>query len=108
LAPCLKYDFQIAKAGDATIKLHALPTMRLTMGGHLRVAVGIDDNSPKAFDVPGGESDNELGKARRDGVLANRVTITVPTGQLSVGHHLLKVYGVDPGVVLDQIEFPGR
>jgi hypothetical protein len=106
-APCLKYDFQVATAGDATIKLHALPTMRLTTGGHLRVAVGVDDKSPKLFDVPGGESDNELGKARSAGVLANRVTIIIPTGALSAGPHILKVFAIDPGVVLDQIELPG-
>jgi hypothetical protein len=104
--PSVEYDFKLATAGNGNIKLHALPTMRLTLGGKLRVAVAVDNNPPQAIDIPGGESDNELGKVRSAGVLANRVTMTIPTGFLAAGSHTLKVYALDPGVVLDQIELP--
>jgi hypothetical protein len=105
-APELEYDFDLREPTDGKILLHALPTLRLSLGGALRVAVGIDDQAPTAIDVPGGKSDNELGKERRAGVLANRVTIAVATGPLAAGTHHLKIYAVDPGLVLDQIELP--
>jgi hypothetical protein len=68
--------------------------------------MSVDGKPPQAMDVPGGESDNELGKQRRAGVLANRVTLEFAAGSLSAGPHTLKVYAMDPGVVLDQIDLP--
>ncbi len=105
-APSMEYQFEMSSSGDATIRLQALPTLRLTLGGKLRVAMSVDGKPPQAMDVPGGESDNELGKQRRAGVLANRVTLEFAAGSLSAGPHTLKVYAMDPGVVLDQIDLP--
>jgi Gylcosyl hydrolase family 115 C-terminal domain len=39
-------------------------------------------------------------------VLASRVTLTVPLEKLPAGKHTLKIYAVDPGVVVDQFDVP--
>ncbi len=105
-APTLGYNFNLTSATDAPILLHALPTMRMTAGGHLRVAASVDRQPVQTLDLPGGEAGDENSKARRAGVLNNRVTLELKTGPLAVGPHTLKLIAVDPGVVLDQIEFP--
>jgi hypothetical protein len=104
-SPSLEYEFTTKTTGD-TLRIHALPTMRLTPDGHLRIAISIDGNPPQPADIPGGEASDENSKARSSGVLANRVTITVPLEKLPAGKHSLKIYAVDPGVVVDQIDVP--
>jgi Glycosyl hydrolase family 115/Gylcosyl hydrolase family 115 C-terminal domain len=106
-APCLEYDFNVASATEATIRIHALPTMRLVLNGMLRIAVAIDDQPPAAIDIPGGTT-SELDKIRSPGVINGRVTMLLSPGRLQAGKHTLDIYALDPGVVLDQIGLPGE
>ena len=104
----LSYSFDLSAAApsDATVRLYLLPTMRLTPDGALRVAVAVDDASATDLDVPGGTAKDENDRRRRQAVLDNRQVLPVPIGGLSAGRHTLHVSALDPGVVLDQLEFP--
>ena len=105
--PTAEYTFSLPSADEASaIRLDLLPTMRVDPAGHLRVAVGLDAAEPVVTPVPGGESGDENSGPRREAVITNRVTITLPPGPLSAGRHTLRVVAVDPGVVLDQVELP--
>ncbi|MGN6725738.1 MAG: hypothetical protein ACTHLZ_07445, partial [Tepidisphaeraceae bacterium] len=105
--PCtISYDFTLPQAGEATIQLDVLPTIRLSADYGLRVGVAVDEGSVKTVDVPGGDVTNERDKARSTGVVTGRTPIEVQLGQLSAGKHTLKIVAVDPGVVLDQIHLP--
>jgi len=105
-APCLEYDFTLSSAIEPTIRIHALPTMRLVLDGKLRISAAIDDQPPAAINIPGGTA-SELDKFRSPGVIAGRVTMLLSFGRLEAGKHTLRIYALDPGVVLDQIGFPG-
>ena len=104
----LTYAFDLAAAApaDAAVRLYLLPTMRLTPEGALRVAVAVDAAPPADLDVPGGTAKDENDKRRRDAVLSDRQTLSVPVGALAAGRHVVRVSALDPGVVLDQVELP--
>ena len=105
--PTAEYTFSLRTADDASaVRLDLLPTMRVDPAGHLRVAIGLDGAEPAVTAVPGGESGDENSGPRREAVMTNRVTITLPPGPLAPGRHTLRVVAVDPGVVLDQVELP--
>jgi hypothetical protein len=105
--PTASYAFDLPAAADASaIRLHLLPTMRVDPAGHLRLGVALDGSPAAVYAVPGGESDDERSGPRREAVLTNRVTIQLPPGPLAAGSHTVTISGVDPGVVLDQLELP--
>jgi hypothetical protein len=97
-APRLGYDVDFPAAGDFMLTTYLLPTHPLVPGRGLRFAIGVDDAPPQPVvcDVKDGSPE------WAQGVLNNSVSvstrITVPTA----GRHVLRVYGVDAGVVLDR------
>jgi hypothetical protein len=105
-APSMTYAFALPDDADGAVRIDALPTLKLSVGGKLRIAVAIDDQTPKMLDIPGGEAGDENSKIRSVGVLTNRVTVTLKTKMLKAGKHTIKIFAVDPGVVLDQLELP--
>jgi hypothetical protein len=104
-SPCLEYDFKAPTDCDPTIHIYALPTMRLSLNGKLRIAAAIDDKPPEVIDIPGGTA-SELDKFRSPGVINGRVTMLLSPGHVQAGEHRLRLYALDPGVVLDQIGLP--
>ncbi len=97
-APRLDYALTIPTAGEFSVTVNLVPTHPIT-GPSLRFAIALDDAAPHvvALDV------NDGGPDWAQGVLnatrAATTTITVPTP----GSHTLRIFGVDPGVVLDRI-----
>jgi hypothetical protein len=106
IPPAVRYDFTTSAATSDDIQIHALPTMRMTTDGHLRIAVSIDGGAVQTLEVPGYDAGNENAGARKMGVQTNRVTMTFAAPNLPAGKHTLTITGVDRGVVLDQIELP--
>lgn len=105
-SPCLEYDFT-TKGGDAEALVDFLPTFRIYPGMKLRVAVGVDASDLAVFEVPGSSGmEDENGPVRRMAVQDNIARLRVPVSGLSAGEHTLKIYAVDPGVVIDRVSLP--
>jgi hypothetical protein len=103
--PSLEYDFTPEAAG-ADIAIDLLPTYRLYPGLKLRLAVTLDHGKTHVLEAPGSSGvEDETGKVRRNAVQDNRVTLDIPLRRLSSGTHTLRIQPLDPGLVLDEIEF---
>jgi hypothetical protein len=97
-APRLDYDVNFAAAGEFALQVYLIPTHPLA-GGSLRFAVALDDAPPQLVELVV----NDGGAEWAQGVLNN---IRVATTKLKVpapGGHTLRVFGLDPGVVLDKL-----
>jgi hypothetical protein len=100
-APVLEYRFYLFNPGKLSINCYLVPTLPLLTGRGLRYAVGLDDETPQlvavdaALAVPSKQwSQNVL----------NETTKGSTTHELAAsGWHVLKIYMVDAGVVLDKI-----
>lgn len=91
-SPRLEYDMHIFHTGEATIHVDCLPTQPVGPEGGVRLAISLDENQPRL-----------LSTTTRQSVLSN---VRRWTGKLDVdspGSHTLKVWMVDPGVVVDKI-----
>lgn len=107
-APSLEFEFE-APGGDAEALIDFLPTFRIAPGMELRVAVGLDGQSPVAVEVPGSSGrEDEGGPIRSNGVQDNFVRARVPLPALTAGKHVLKIRAIDPGVVIDRISLPTK
>lgn len=95
-APSLEYDFWSFTTGPASIRINALPTFRVHPGRGLRYAVALDDAEPVVVDL------EKAGKWE-EGVLQNSRVGVAPAAIDAAGKHTLKIWMMDPGVVLDKI-----
>jgi hypothetical protein len=105
-APYLDYAFTGA-GGQANAYVDFLPSFRIHPGMKLFVAISIDGQPPRRYEVPGsGGSEDENGTIRRDAVQTNYVRLRVPLGALAGGKHIFRIIAVDPGAVVDRIWLP--
>lgn len=97
-APGLDYAVAFPHAGEFTVSVNLVPTHPIS-GPSLRFAIALDDAPPRlvALEVKDGGPDWAHGVLNATRVATT--TITVPTP----GAHTLRIFGVDPGVVLDRL-----
>ncbi|CAN7468762.1 glycosyl hydrolase 115 family protein [Massilia sp. LjRoot122] len=96
----LEYRFQTRSEGGALLRFVAVPVHGLSSEHRLRIAVQLDDGPLQTFDYTTfGRSDEW-----KQNVLSNMAVRTSTLSQLKPGVHTLRVYALDPGVVLDRID----
>lgn len=105
-APQMRYEVRLPhEVAHGEVVAHVLPTYELYPGMKLRIALGWDDQPVRVLEVPYASSETRVvGNAvRSHGVLVNHIPLRMRVGPMDVGRHVLTVYAVDPGLVLDQI-----
>lgn len=101
-SPCLEYQFYLFKSGTYSVSTYTAPTCAFNPDHGIRYAVSIDDQAPKTIqNYPAGNSVNDRGfnNAIRDNILIKNTSFTFNTS----GYHTLKVWMVDPGIVMQKI-----
>lgn len=98
-SPVLEYDFYSFNFGEVSVNLQAVPTHAPHAEYGVRMAVAIDNAAPVIVDFQTfGRSDTW-----KQNVLKNAAVQKVSQIVNKAGKHTLKVWMVDPGVMLDQI-----
>ena len=97
--PSVTYDFYTSHAGPAECKIYTLPTYPLNKSTGMRYAVSIDSHIPEILDF------RTVGRSGewKQNVLSNSAVRSVKWPLLGAGRHRLKIYMIDPGVILDRI-----
>ena len=90
-SPVLEYDVCLFSTGVATVTLYSSPTKRIHADYGQRYAVSFDDGTPT--EVSGGSAS----------VVDNVMKMEKPFTLAKAGRHVLKVWMMDPGMVLDKI-----
>jgi len=98
-SPHLVYRFRNHNTGDAKVTLHVSPTLNFSGENHLRLAVSIDGQAPLVININEDESEN----AWSEGVANNIKRIVSHHALANSGEHALKVWFIDPGVVLQRV-----
>ena len=98
-SPMLEYDFYTFNFGEADVRVQAVPTHPFYDGGGVRCAVAIDDAKPVILDF------QTFGRSEewKQNVLKNATVKSAKQMIAEPGEHKLKVWMVDPGVMIDQI-----
>ncbi len=95
-APYVEYEIDL-QAGDATIEIRTLPTLHVYDGRDIRYAVQLGDAAPKVFSIHA----NDFTAEWRWNVLRGYASRSLPI--TATGHQRLRIYLLDPGVVLQDI-----
>jgi hypothetical protein len=91
-SPSLEYDLWNFTAGEALLQLNCIPSYPVNKDHGLRVAVALDDEKPVITDSKG-EKD----------VISNLLTVKAKLNFTGAGQHTLKIWMVDPGLVIYKI-----
>lgn len=97
--PCVEYDFYTFSGGPARIFAHFLPTFPIDAKAKTRIGVMIDNGLLKTLELNLKEGNGEW----KEGVLWNNVVKSVPINVDKPGKHTLKLFCIDPGVVIQKI-----
>jgi len=83
----------------ATVTIYTLPTFPLNGNYEMRYAVSVDGGRPQVVNFRTVGRSSEWKQA----VLSNAIARIIKVPALSAGKHVLKIYMIDPGVILDRI-----
>ncbi len=100
LSPTLEYEFSLSTAGEFDATCYLIPTQPIHSGKGLRYAIAIDDQVPQIVTVG---ADVEVSSPKWAQNVLNAATTGTSKINLTAGKHILKIYMVDTGVVLDKI-----
>ena len=95
-APYTEYEIDL-QSGDTTIEIRTLPTLHVYDGRDIRYAVQLGDSAPTIFSIHA----NDFTAEWRWNVLRGYASRTIPVNM--TGHQRLRIYLLDPGVVLQDI-----
>jgi len=90
-SPVLEYDVYLFTTGTVTVTLYSSPTRPINRDYGLRYAVSFDEGTP--VEVSGGAASTIANVRKMNKQFA------IPTA----GQHVLKIWMIDPGMVLDKI-----
>jgi len=105
-SPCLEYNLDCLAADRAAVEFILSPTLNFAAGRGLRFAAAFDAEPPRVltavpagFSVGGGDGNRDWEETVKNGVRKVTTSFTLARP----GAHTLKVWMVDPGVVLQKI-----
>ncbi len=102
-SPCLEYQIYVFTAGRAEVQTQVAPTLDYANRG-VRLAISIDGETPQIVNAMAGRTGannlpGDWTASVTNAVRTFRTTHTINT----TGYHTLKVWMVDPGVVLEKL-----
>jgi hypothetical protein len=97
--PRLEYDLHLFSSGDLTVELHCAPSLDFLPDEPLRVALSFDDDPPQTMELNTEDTPGTWANAVADGVRRIRSQHRVE----NPGSHVLKLWMVTPGVVVERI-----
>ncbi|QGZ43271.1 glycosyl hydrolase family 115 (putative glucuronidase) [Pseudoduganella flava] len=95
----LEYDVHLFSRGDVKVHVTVAPTLKFQPGQGLRYAVALDDGAPQVVNLHADGSEKWWEKIVADGA----AVFTTGHAVDKPGAHVLKVWALDPGVVLQKI-----
>ncbi|KQN32742.1 glycosyl hydrolase 115 family protein [Sphingomonas sp. Leaf38] len=94
------YCFSTVTATGADLRIVALPAHPIDPGHRQRIAVGFDNRPLVEIDLATVARSDRW----RANVLSNTATAAIPIAAVAPGAHRLRIFPLDPGVMLDRIE----
>ena len=98
-APSLEYRMYVFHAGKAEVNAILGPTQNFMPGRGLRFALAFDDGAPQVIDTLEHNTNRDWETTVKDSVRHVKQSFTLD----HPGYHTLKVWMVDPGIVLEKL-----
>lgn len=103
-APWLEYRMYLFSTGDFETTMYMAPSLNFLPDRDFQIGLSVDDNEPQLLTVVPKEFNAENGNREWEETVMN--SIRYVSGTITVaepGYHTLKVWMIDPGMVLEKI-----
>jgi hypothetical protein len=94
----LEYNMQLVSSGEATVCLVLAPTLNIYNNQGLRIAVALNDETPVVLNMHNWQTFQDW----EESVRTNTIVLK-SKHQIKAGKNILKIWAVDPAVVLERI-----
>jgi hypothetical protein len=98
-SPHLNYEVRLDRAGPLDVLVYVSPGLDVRGHGEQRYAVSIDGGAPQIVNLLAGDNEAKWGRAVADNIRIGRSRIEAA----SPGRHVVKLWLVDPNVVLQRL-----
>ena len=98
-SPCLEYEMYLFDAGQVEVQTIIGPTLNFVPGRGLRFAVSFDDQPPQIVDALAKNAQRDWENSVRDNTRTIKSTHQIDRP----GDHTLKIWMVDPAVVVEKL-----
>jgi hypothetical protein len=103
-APCLEYRMESFDIGAVNVKTYCSPVLNFMPGRAIQYAVSFDNETPQIVTLIPGNYNAKNGNRDWEKAVSDNYRIGISKHSLSTkGSHVLKIWMVDPGVVLQKI-----
>jgi hypothetical protein len=103
-SPCVEYGMFLFSEGEAEVIVYVAPTLNFLPGRPVRYAVAFDDSEPQMITMVPADFDAMNGNRDWEKTVSDNYRITISKHTIGdPGYHTLKIWMVDPGVVLQKI-----
>ena len=98
-SPRLEYTVCFFSKGKIKVNAYFSPTINFKKGDGLKYGIGFDDEKPQIMNLNSDSSEKAWAES-----VANNIKIITSTHKIEkAGNHVLKIYGIDPALVLQKI-----
>lgn len=98
-SPRLEYDVHFFTKGRVKVRAYFSPTLNFKKGDGLKYGIAFDSEKPQIMNLNADSSEKNWAES-----VANNIKIITSTHQIeNSGNHVLKIYAVDPALVLQKI-----
>ncbi len=98
-SPCLEYDVLFNTSGEITVSTLISPTQNIYNNDGLCFAVSIDDEHPQIVNIHKKNTHQDWQESVRCNIVELETKHTIE----KTGKHTLKIWSIDPGIVLQKI-----
>jgi len=104
-SPVLEYDIYVFNPGLFSLTAYCIPTFRINPDRGIRFAVSIDNEKPEILTHHSNYGNRSIMQypLPRDCVLENVIHLNSKHKIQTRGNHTLKIWMVDPGVIIDKL-----
>ncbi len=103
-SPCLEYKIYFFHKGNLEVETYAAPTLNFLYGRGVQVAISFDDQPPQAITLVPQKYNAGDGNADWERTVIDSVRKVKSSHKISEpGYHTLKVWMIDPAVVIEKI-----
>ena len=97
--PRMEYDLLFNSKGEVTVSVLLSPTLNIYNNEGLRFAISMDDEEPQMVNIHQGKTNQDW----QESVRRNIVEFSTKHTILEPGKHILKIWMIDPAIVIQRI-----
>ncbi len=103
-APCLEYRMYLFSTGEFKTVLHVAPSLNFLPDRDFKLGISFDDETPRIITVVPKEFNAQNGNREWEKtVMDNTRYVKTDLSISEAGYHTLKIWMIDPGIVLEKI-----